>query len=522
MSKPITKTRYLLGRQCSRRQWLSFHGEAEPETDAPEVTALYVSAGKSVEDLAATLFPDATQVHREGTPGLSSTAYVGAAGSVTAMEASSSVLQAHFEAENLLAITDIVQVLEEGIYLWEVKSSTYKEGKTPALYYWDLAFQVHVAREAGYHVLGAGLILLNPDYVRVEGEVAAADALVKVDRTEDVEPLVHDLWKELRKQMRKLQKDSMPDELPSARCKEGRKAKAGNRPSACGHLSPGGVCGSELPVFWAGKLPDLTGKKAVRLTETAGLKIEDLDAEDAAAHWTPLQRRVIEAVQAREEFVDRVALRAKLGEVQWPVAYVDFEFDPTMAIPRHVGMRPYERVPFQWALCVEQAPGGGLGGVESFLELSNEDPTLEFAESLLKAIPETGSIVAHHQDAEITVLEQVAQRLGGELSERLLALIPRFIDTEQIARAGYYHPDQMSSYSIKRLAPALTGRGYDGLAIGDGMMAVAEWRRALRPETSAEEREAVRANLVEYCGLDAELMHDILERLRELSSAADG
>ncbi|MGK0481497.1 MAG: hypothetical protein ACJAQ3_001474, partial [Planctomycetota bacterium] len=30
------------------------------------------------------------------------------------------------------------------------------------------------------------------------------------------------------------------------------------------------------------------------------------------------------------------------------------------------------------------------------------------------------------------------------------------------------------------------------------------------------------ANLVEYCGLDAELMHDILERLRELSSAADG
>ncbi|MFT7077711.1 MAG: hypothetical protein ACJA0P_003737 [Planctomycetota bacterium] len=520
MSKRITKTRYLLGRQCSRRQWLSYHEHPEPAVTAPEVKELYVTGSREVEELAAGLFPGAVHVHREGTVGLSPDAYVGAAGSVAALEASTCVIQAHFEVGDLLAVSDIVEVREQGIFLWEVKSSVYKEGRATALQDWDVAFQMHVAREAGYRVLGGGLILINPEYVRGEGEVVAAEALVKMDRTFEVETLAPDVAMELQQQRSWLTGADMPDELPSSRCKEGRKAKAGNRPSGCGHLPAGEICGSALPVFWAGKLPDLTGKKAVRLTSTAGLKVEDLDADDAAARWSPLQRRVIEAVQARDEFVDPVALRAKLDEVQWPVAYVDFEFDPTMAIPRHTGMRSYERVPFQWAVCVERAPGGGLGAVASFLELSGDDPTRDFAASLLAALPETGSIVAHHEDAEIAVLEQVAGRLGGEVAERLLALIPRFIDTEKVARAGYYHPDQMSSYSIKRLAPALTGRGYDGLAIGDGMLAVAEWRRALRPETSAEEREAVRANLLEYCGLDAALMHDILERLRELSGAA--
>lgn len=520
MSNRISKTRYLIGRQCSRRQWLAHHEHTEPEATAPEVTELYAAAGREVEELAAQLFPGAVQVHREGTAELSAEAHVGAAGSIAAMEVSTAVIQAHFEVGDLLAITDIVEVRDHGIFLWEVKSSVYKEGNTPALYDWDLAFQVHVAREAGYQVLGAGLIVLNPDYVRVEGDVVAADALVPVDRTRDVEALAPLVQRELKQQRRSIVASSMPDELPGGRCKEGRKAKGGNRPSGCGHLSPEGVCGRELPVFWAGKLPDLKGKKLARLTSTAGLKIEDLDAEDKAARWSPLQQRVIEAVQARDEFVDPGALREKLAEFQWPVAYLDFEFDPTRAVPRHAGMRPHERVPFQWALCVERTPGGGLGDPESFLELSGADPTRDFAESLLAALPEAGSIVAHHEDAEITVIKQAAARLDGKIVDQLLALIPRFLDTEKVARAGYYHPDQMSSYSIKKLAPALTGRGYEGLAIGDGMFAVAEWHRALRAETPEEEREAVRANLLEYCGLDAELMHDILERLRKLSGTA--
>ncbi|WP_145198277.1 DUF2779 domain-containing protein [Planctomycetes bacterium Poly30] len=161
---------------------------------------------------------------------------------------------------------------------------------------------------------------------------------------------------------------------------------------------------------------------------------------------------------------------------------------------------------------------GGLGEERSFLELTTAGPSRAFAESLLDALPPTGHLVAHHQDAETTVLKQIARRLGGDVTERLLALIPRFVDTEKIARAGYYHPDQMSSYSIKKLAPALTGRGYEGLAIGNGMLAVAEWRRALRPDVSPEvnpkEREEIRANLLEYCGLDAELMHSIVTHLR--------
>jgi hypothetical protein len=74
----------------------------------------------------------------------------------------------------------------------------------------------------------------------------------------------------------------------------------------------------------------------------------------------------------------------------------------------------------------------------------------------------------------------------------------------------------LSSYSIKKLAPVLTGRGYEGLAVGNGMLAVAEWRRVLKHGTEVEERERIRRPLLD-CGLDAELMHDILVALRTRS-----
>ena len=74
---------------------------------------------------------------------------------------------------------------------------------------------------------------------------------------------------------------------------------------------------------------------------------------------------------------------------------------------------------------------------------------------------------------------------------------------------------EQGSWSIKKLAPALIGRGYDDLEIGDGMAAVMAWRRAIRAE--GEERERLGEELRRYCGRDAELMHGILQALREVT-----
>lgn len=236
--------------------------------------------------------------------------------------------------------------------------------------------------------------------------------------------------------------------------------------------------------------------------------------------WTTNQQRCIRAVKTGVPNVDVSAIRSELAQIRWPVAYIDFEFDAGMAVPRYPGCQPYDLMPFQWSMLVQGKSGGDLDEREAFLHLDGTDPRRPFAEMLLAALPPEGSIVAHHKDAEIRVINQLADRLGGQLAERLRALEGRFFDTETLARAGYCHADQKGSWSIKKLAPALLGSGYEDLAIQNGMAAVAAWRKVCVEEDTVV-RGRLRADLLAYCGRDTSLMHEIVEKLR-ISAAGAG
>ncbi|MEZ4495146.1 MAG: DUF2779 domain-containing protein [Dehalococcoidia bacterium] len=244
--------------------------------------------------------------------------------------------------------------------------------------------------------------------------------------------------------------------------------------------------------------------------------IELLNPEDDEVAWTDKQRRMIVAVQRGEAIIDADALHGELNKLRWPVAYADFEFDTTMAVPRYRASWPYEPIPFQWSMQIQREPGAELEEPLAFLHLEGGDPRQPFMDSFLAAVPEEGSIVAHHQAAELTVLRCAAAALGGTHSETVRYLARRFFDTERLLLAGYYHPAQQGSYSIKKVAPALLGRGYEDLEIQDGMAAVVAWKRAISPDCQTEERAAIRDHLLAYCGRDTQLMHDIIDALRRL------
>jgi DNA polymerase III epsilon subunit-like protein len=175
-------------------------------------------------------------------------------------------------------------------------------------------------------------------------------------------------------------------------------------------------------------------------------------------------------------------------------------------------------MPFQWSMLVQAESGSGLVERGPFLHLDATDPRRPFAEALLAALPPGGSIVAHNKAAEIGVINQLADRLGGEVADQLRALVTRFFDTKALAKAGYYHADQHGSWSIKKLAPALLGTGYKGLTIQNGLAAVAAWKRACG-EVDPSARDRLRAELLAYCGRDTLLMHEIVEKLRALAGA---
>jgi hypothetical protein len=77
-------------------------------------------------------------------------------------------------------------------------------------------------------------------------------------------------------------------------------------------------------------------------------------------------------------------------------------------------------------------------------------------------------------------------------------------------------PRQNSSASLKAVLPALSDRGYEGLAIQAGNTASLEFLRVTFMDVPDAERQRVRRQLEEYCGLDTNGMIWIVDALRKL------
>jgi hypothetical protein len=95
---------------------------------------------------------------------------------------------------------------------------------------------------------------------------------------------------------------------------------------------------------------------------------------------------------------------------------------------------------------------------------------------------------------------------------------PRIVDLLLPFRGfRYYHPQQHGSASMKAVLPALTGKGYEHLAIQEGNAASREFLRVTFGDVPLEERRRVRQHLEEYCGQDTEGMVEIVQSLQELA-----
>ena len=93
-------------------------------------------------------------------------------------------------------------------------------------------------------------------------------------------------------------------------------------------------------------------------------------------------------------------------------------------------------------------------------------------------------------------------------------MTPRIVDLLLPFRGfRYYHPQQHGSASMKAVLPALTGKGYENLAIQEGGTASREFLRVTYGQVPAAERRRVRQHLEEYCGLDTMGMVAIVQKL---------
>ncbi len=509
----LSKSSFLEGRQCPLRLWLRAAGVSEIPpgvTDYHNPVEDYLKQSREVEKLAQQLFTGGVDVSElaaeEDRLGVEQT------WDLVQDPQIPSLFQAEFQTDHKIGIVDILERDNDGWILYEVKASN----SIKPIFYWDLAFQWLLLEECGLRVTNAHVLLLNRQYTYPGGELDPHELLWREEGTPIVRALLPSVREEVHDQLTILNRDEAPTRQPSKHCRGNRGAKAADRPSDCGHLHSLCYCGNQLPDYWSFHLPRLSQNQQALLLDEKITHIEDLKADSLVAGWTDLQCRVIEAVQQDQVWIDESGLRTELSRLEWPLSFLDFEYDPGVAVPRFMGMRPYQRLPFQWSLQIQHQPDSPLEDVEPFLHDTIDDPREAFLESLLVALPETGSIVVHYQPAEWGVLNLYHEWFPGRYDAQLASMQRRFFDTCQVARDCYYHPAMQGSFSIKALAPALLGHGYEDLSIQDGMAAVRQWRQLIATEIDEMGRNAIRRDLLAYCHRDTELMFHILVELQRL------
>jgi hypothetical protein len=481
----ISKSKYIGGLQCSKLLWYNYNAKDQiPPYD--ESTQAVFDQGHQVGELAKSLFPGGVEIqgdHTDVEQVLSATA--------KGLNLRKPLFEPAFRFGNAYARADIiVPAARNGWDIVEVKSSTGVKD----VYLHDLALQKYTYQGAGLEIRKCYVLFINNEYER-KGEVEPGKLFAKQDVTERVDALLGSVGNNLRDMLNVIRMKKAPDIPIGPWCSD---------PYDCPLK---GLCWDFLPepsVFDLSRM----GEKAFDLLKQGITKVTEIPEKFPLSRTQAMQ---INAVRTGLPHADKPAIRRFLGELVYPLYYLDFETFFT-AIPQFDGVRPYQQIPFQYSLHVVNKPGATPEHF-GFIAGGRSDPRPEILGRLRSLLGKTGSIVSYNAAFEKRVIGESGEAYP-EFSAFWKSAGKRFVDLLVPFRSfHYYHPDQRGSASMKQVLPALTGQGYSGLEIGDGGTASREYLRVTFGDVPESEKERIRAQLEKYCSLDTSGMIAIVDAL---------
>lgn len=486
----LSKSKFLAGKQCARLLWHAVNAKDQlPKLDAAQ-QAIF-DQGTLVGTLAKQIYPDGVEVGPGGIDlddALRSTQQ--------ALQLRRPLFEAAFAANGGYCRVDILKPAPDGAWdIVEVKSTTAaKDIHVP-----DLAFQTWVLTMAGLKIRRCLLMHINGDFVR-QGPVNPKQFFTLVDLTSQVSKLTQKIEVSMDDMAKVIRLPQSPEVQIGPHCDD---------PYTCPLHDQ---CWAFLPkqnvtTLYRG------GKKTFKLLADGVVNIKDIPATSRLTANQKIQQR---AVITGEPHIDRAAITAFLSQLKYPISFMDFE-TYTTAIPLFDGVHPYEQVPFQFSLHVVRSAGAQPEHY-GFLAEGRDDLRPEFMRRLQAVLPDTGSVLVYNAAFEKSRLEECCDLLPDyrswyrNVERRIVDLLLPFRGFR------YYHPNQLGSASMKKVLPALTGRGYEELEIKDGGRASMEFLRVTFEDVPEAERQKVRRQLERYCGLDTEGMVWILERLQKIAA----
>jgi hypothetical protein len=467
----LSKTRYMGGRQCSKRLWQTVY---DPEPAEEPLPGTVMGMGTEVGIKARLLWPGGVLVDTkyDQAEAIRRTKALIADPNVPA------IFEAALVHDGVLIRVDALERLPDGHWrLNEVKSSTWIKNE----HLEEVALQAYVIAGSGLDLADAHLVFVNNKYIRNE-EIDWNALFCREDVSQNLIPLLSKVPERIANMHAVLTLREAPDIRPSRHC---------FRPHDCEFWKR---CTTDKPKDWVFYIPRLSSVSFDNLELSDVVSMKDVPDNFPL---DPKQRRVVIAAKSGK-VIRSPKLAEMLEPLEPPASYLDFEtFSP--AIPIYVEARPYQRIPFQWSL--HHNDGSGLVHADC-LAKGKADPRREFSETLLEVSEQLPGAIMAWSQFEANVIRDMC-RLFPDLAERLTALRHRIVDLLRIVHDHIAHPDFRGSYSMKAVAPAVTSVAYDDLDIGDGGAASAAYYRIVTdPTLSPEARDELQQSLLRYCARD--------------------
>lgn len=485
----LSKSLFIRGLQCHKSLYLQKYRPELKEEVTPEKQRLFDS-GSNVGLLAQQLFPGGVNVPYEG---LSYMEQIEKTQSLI-QQGVDTIYEAAFSYKGVFVKCDILHHGSDGWEIYEVKSSTSAE----EYHLNDVSVQYYVISGTGLPLAKAFLVHINKNYVR-HGEIEVDKLFTQVDVTDIVKEKRDFIEEELEKQQNMLEGDEPVIDI-GPHC---------DNPFSCDFKSH---CWSHIPspsVFdYRG-----TGKpNSFELYKKGIVRLEDV-SPDTLGQKTKIQHG---GMLYQKNHINVTALKNFLASLWYPLCFMDFETTFMVPIPMYDGIRPYQQIPFQFSVHIQQELSGKLEHYE-YLSDGAENQQREFIDQLLAVIPRDACIIAWNQGFEISRLREIATAFPDkrELINHIINNIRDLMKPFQ--NMTIYNWQFNGSYSIKAVLPALVPElSYDNLDISDGGEASSAWLRMVQ-SNNEEEKSAIREQLLQYCGLDTLAMVKILEKMRDMA-----
>ena len=493
----LSKSKYTTTWQCPKALWMKKYKPEELLID--ENVRARMAAGNEVGDLAMSLLGDYIDVTEYKDDRIDLNRMIEKTNEEM-KKGTQNICEASFLYNGLYCAVDILRKEEDGYSIYEVKSSTHDDKD---VYFADIAYQKYVLEHCGISVINTYLVVINNEYV-YDGTLKVDELFKITDVKEGVEDQYLNVEMNLKTAEKILQSDIEPDIDLDLHC---------NKPYRCGFWK---YCSRNLPNPSVFNLYRIKFKDAISFYKEGITSYEQLEADPRIKNLTQLKQIDYE-LHDKGIYTDKAVISEFLDKCTYPLYFLDFETEQPV-IPKYIGTKPYQQIPFQYSLHYIEKEGGELKHKE-FLGISGQDPRRALAEQLCEDIPYDACTMAYNKMFECGRIKELADSFP-DLADHLLNIERNIIDLlDPFRQGGYYCKAMGGSFSIKSVLPAmfpndpeLDYHNLEGVHNGGEAMSIYPKIQYM----DEDEQRIARHNLLKYCELDTYAMVKVWQQLNKL------